>query len=64
MEASIEQAEAERMKALALDDEHAPEARTTPAQALNMPSAEPPAAAAASGPAAAPPPGFEWGGSL
>ena len=53
MEASIEQAEAERMKALALDDEHAPEPRTTPAQALNMPSAEPPAAAAAAAVAAA-----------
>ena len=53
MEASIEQAEAERMKALALDDEHAPEPRTTPAQALNMPSAEPPAAAAAASVAAA-----------
>ena len=53
MEASIEQAEAERMKALALDDDHAPSPRTTPAQALNMPSALPAAAAAAASVAAA-----------
>ena len=53
VEASIEQAEAERMKALALDDDHAPSPRTTPAQALNMPSALPAAAAAAASVAAA-----------